>query len=336
MRDWKYKGKIISTDELYTDYHTKDTAHGFSAKLTSKIKNHSIVGGIDYDNGVVHLTDSVWGADNRARTSRWAVYLNDTIDLGKLAITPGIRFDHDNTINDFISPSLGLTYAIQKNTILRASVARGFNSPPSLWSEDTIPYGFKGNPDLRPEKVWSYQLGVETGALKYVWLKVSAFRHDIENAVVNKEIVADPDFFYTYANGDRLRRQGLEAEIRTLPFYHCVLSAGATYLRIKDLAEDKTVRDYPNRSFDLSLKYDDEKSLKALLTGHYVWWDSTNQGNYRGMLVDFNIMKRIFKQEDREASLFFTAHNIFDAEHHVSSYYRYPDRWLEAGIRFKF
>ena len=163
MRDWKYTGEVISIDWEYTDFHTRDTAHGLSARLDTTIRNHSIVAGMDYENGVVHMTDSVWGAQNRARTSRWAVYFNDTIDLGKLTITPGLRFDHDNIINDFVSPSLGLVYLVFDQTILRASVARGFSSPSSLLAEDTIPYGYKGNTDLRPEKILAHR--------EVVWVK---------------------------------------------------------------------------------------------------------------------------------------------------------------------
>ena len=59
-------------------------------------------------------------------------------------------------------------------------------------------------------------------------------------------------------------------------------------------------------------------------------------GKYDSFLVDFNIIKKFYKKANRESEVFATVHNIFDAAHHTSVSYRYPDRWMEAGIRFKF
>jgi|GEM_PF-5647970 len=187
----------------------------------------------------------------------------------------------------------------------------------------------------RRPKILSYQAGVETGALKYFWLKVSAFRHDVSDAIV-QEFITDPIFIYTLANKDNVRRQGFEAEIKTLPFYNFTFSAGAYYTWINNLSDDDIVRDYPKYSYSAGIRYDDEKTLKALLTGRYVWWDSVREGNYSGAVIDLSIMKKIYRQNDREAEIFLTAHNLFDVEQHLSSPYRYADRWIEAGLRYRF
>lgn len=337
MRDWKYNSETISTASRSTDYHSKDNDYGFSAKITSNPKGHALVAGVDYDKGVVHIYNPVFDISDENKIRKRALYVNDTIALGKFSVTPGVRYDNEKLIGDFISPSLGLTYDLYEKTLLRAYAARGFSSPPSPWAKDTIPYGYKGNPELKPEKVWSCQLGIETGVLKYLWLKTSAFRHEIRDAInLNKEIVDDPVYTNTAVNEGKARRQGLEAEIKTLPFYHLTLSAGATYIRNKNRITGETIHDSPKYSYDAGIKYDDEKSWKALLTGHYTWWDSIRAGKYDSFLVDFNIIKKFYKQAHRESELFATVHNIFDAAHQTSISYRYPDRWMEAGIRFKF
>ncbi|MEK6582397.1 MAG: TonB-dependent receptor, partial [Nitrospirota bacterium] len=290
-----------------------------------------------YDKGVVHTYDSIIDLNRNSNIRKRAVYVNDTIALGKFSVTPGLRYDNEDLIGDFISPSLGFTYDLYEKTLLRAYAARGFSSPPSPWGTDNIVYGYKGNPNLEPEKVWSYQLGFETGVLKYLWLKTSAFRHEIRDAInENKEIVDDPVYTSTAVNEGKTRRQGLEAEIKTLPFYHFTLSAGATYIQNKNRITGETIRNSPKYSYDAGIKYDDEKSWKALLTGHYTWWNSMRAGKYDSFLVDFNIIKKFYKKANRESEVFATVHNIFDAAHHTSVSYRYPDRWMEAGIRFKF
>ena len=131
------------------------------------------------------------------------------------------------TNGDFTSPSLGATYMLTKKTILRATVARGFNIPALA---DTFQSGGGGfaNPDLKVEKVMSYQIGAETGELKYVWIKVSLFRHDLKDVLAG--IDSDGDGFEDKTvNQGRQRRQGFETEIRTMPIYNTTLSAGTTY-----------------------------------------------------------------------------------------------------------
>ena len=337
MRDWKYNGETISLASLYTSYHSRDNNYGSSAKVTANLPGHALVAGVDYDSGVVHIEDPVWEISQSSKIRRFAGYVNDTITLGKFSITPGVRYDNDNMVGDFVSPSLGITYELYKNTLLRASVARGFSSPPSPWATDTIPYGYKGNPDLKPEKVWSYQLGMETGALKYFWLKTAVFRHDISNVInENVEIVGDPVYVYTAANEGKARRQGIEVEIRTLPVFHFTLSAGATFIEARNVTTDEMLRDVPKYTYDIGIKYDDEKSLKALLSAHYIWWNSIRAGKYDSFVFDFNASKRIYREKKRETEIFFTVHNIFDGEQHVNSIYLNPDRWIEAGVRYKF
>ncbi len=90
---------------------------------------------------------------------------------------------------------MGITYEISDNTLLRAFVARGFSIPILSASVDNEISLFKGNPELKAEKVWSYQFGVETGVLKYFWLKISAFRHDISDVIVDDILSEDPDAF---------------------------------------------------------------------------------------------------------------------------------------------
>ena len=88
--------------------------------------------------------------------------MNDTLTLGSLAMTPGIRYDQMRPVGDFISPSLGAAWSLNEQTILRAYAARGY-SLPLLFSNTT------------QEKVDTIQGGVETTQIPYLWLKTTLF-----------------------------------------------------------------------------------------------------------------------------------------------------------------
>jgi vitamin B12 transporter len=271
---WDKYANLLSTGDKLCGYNYDDRKYGASAKLTWKYKKHNIVAGSDYDDGTLRSNGI---ANGKQGLQKWAIYTNDTIIWDKLSITPGIRYDNTDINGDFTSPSLGVTYNLSDNTVLRAYIARGF-SIPSLFSTFGDNVDYRCNPDLEVEKVWSYQLGAETGALKYLWLKVSAFRHDIKDAIVDEIISEDPVLF-TKVNKGKERRQGMEIEMKTIPVHNATLIAGATFIHTRDMNTGETVRNVPRYTYDIALKYDDEKSFKALFKGHYIWWNADSSYN---------------------------------------------------------
>ena len=313
-----YSTQISSMGEVFKEKpEFKDRTVGGSIKLTYTHGVHSIVAGSDYDTGTYKSTEN---SGFKERLRQLAFFVNDTISLGKLAITPGLRYDIQDPFDDFVSPSLGITYQLFNNTLLRGYIARGFHNPGLE--------NFSRNPDIDIEKVWSYQIGAETTALKYLWLKVALFRNDIK----------DPVDAINIENGGKQRRQGFEIEFKTVPFYHFTLYGGAMFVDTEDITTDETVRDVPRYTYDLGVKYDDEKSFKALLTGHYIWWNSSEfmGGKYNSFVFDMSAAKSIFKQGSRSLEIFFAGHNIFNATQRRDSLFPNPQRWIEGGIRYKF
>jgi vitamin B12 transporter len=333
-----YKWSDYSMKDLLADSemlgNLDDRKQGASAKLDFKQGIQDIVFGADYDfnhtKGIVP-----YGVDEDIA----AAYANDTISLGKLVIIPGLRFDSvdvkDTSLKeDAFSPSLGVTYAVGKETILRGVVAHGFNIPAVADIVYDSPF-FISNPDLKLEKVWSYQVGAETGALKYLWLKIAGFRHDIKDAITEKDF---DDGTWTYVNTAKARRQGVEAALKTVSFYGFSLRAAAAYSRTKDLATGEIIRAFPEYTYDVGLQYDDKKSFRALLQGRYSWWDNNtpdSTAKYNSFIFDFNAIKTVYKGQSYTVDAFITAHNIFDGSEYVDSSYKNANRWIEGGIRVK-
>ncbi len=322
------------TFEAFTNYtpvnNNKDDNYGASAKVTWNHDVHSAVAGFDYDNE--RLASSAIGSV--VRYSKWAIYANDTISLGKFGVTPGIRYDYTGIAGYFLSPSLGATYQVVDNAILRAYVARGFSSiEPNLTRADFG--GFIHNPDLSPEEVWSFQLGGEAGISKYLWLKVAAFRHEIRDA---EQFIDLPNGFFTAVNAARQRRQGFEVSMKTTPIYNFSLSAGTTVINTKDLDTGEDVKAVPTNTYDVALKYDDRKSFKALLQGHYIWWnmDDSNNAKYNAVIWDLNMIKKLRTEGKSTWDIFFTAHNLFNGSQYWQEFYKNARRWIEAGVRLNF
>jgi len=319
----------VGTISFFTD----DRRYGGSAKLVWKSESNTVVLGSDYNNGTEKADILLDGKQN---LTRWAIFANDTITIGDFAVTPGARYEHTNTNGDFLSPSLGATYMLAKKTILRVTVARGFNIP-ALGDTFGSGSGVYPNPNLEVEKVMSYQVGAETGELKYVWVKISLFRHDLKDVLAS--IDSDGDGFVDKTvNQGRQRRQGFEAEIRTLPLYNTTFSAGTTYISAKDRDTNEVLLAIPQYTYDIGLSYDDNKSLRAQLKGRYVWWNTGDDHNskYSNFNLDLNIIKTIYKHKDQKLEAFMTAHNLLNANQYMVDWYRNAGRWAEVGVRYKF
>lgn len=307
-----------------------DTNYGGSAKLTWRGSASTLNLGVDYDNGELETRTASTGEKRNLDLGKWAFFVNDTLVVEKLSISPGLRYDHTSTNGDFTSPSLGATYLLGDKTILRAGVARGFNIPPLMFT-----YGggffYSPNPDLKVEKVWSYQAGVETSFFEYFLLKTTVFRHDITDAIISEQ---QSDGTLKKVNKEEIRRQGFDVELETMPLYNLSLTGGYNFQDVRNLSTDEIVKNVPEYTLDIGLKYDDKKSIRGLLTGHYIWWnaDASYGGKYSSFIWDFNLSKQIFKK----AEIFFTAHNISNGSQYLTEIYKNPSRYFEVGVRYKF
>ncbi len=327
-----YYENTVSTDDRIFDGDSSFDKYGFSGNLTWKTGIHTVVVGSDVLNG--KWKDSTQPGEE-FNQRKYAVFVNDTISFGALSITPGVRYDHSNLGGDIVSPSLGVTYLVSKDFLLRALVSRGFHDPtiPSFFDSP----GFIGNPGLKPEKVWSYQLGAEANIANVLSTKLTLFLHDIDDIIIQKDL---GDGLLTVENAGKEKTIGGELEVTTKKYRGFSLKAGAHYESVKldNFSDERTFDNTRRYGFNTSLSYDEGKGLKAVFKGHYLWWDLPSfwVAKYNGFVADFNIIKDVVKTNGFSLEAFFTAHNIFDASSYDNNQTMNPRRWVEAGIRGRF
>ena len=330
---------------LYLDTTFDEETTGGSGKLVWTHGAHTAVLGMDIDHGRLDQMINAgpllqsWGVPEISTThpdiDLWAVYFNDTIVIDRWSVTPGIRYDYNSITGPFVSPSLGFTYRLGQDSIVRASAARGFTIPPLSWTSGGGLF-LDPNPSLEPEKVWSYQAGVESAAARYLWVKATIFRHELEDALVLEPFGGGaPAFNDLVINNGKIRRQGLELEAETVPLYNLSLLAGFAYVDLRPSNEAGSGEIY---SYNIGFRYDNRKSFRAQLFGHYVWWDydAALKASYDDFIWDLNLNKKIRTNPKTATELFLTAHNIFNGSQYAFGDSKNPDRWVEAGIRVTF
>jgi vitamin B12 transporter len=334
-----------SAGTLFLKSAFDEATTGGSAQLIWKKATHTTVLGVELKHGELDQTIDSGGVlqeigaleqlHTNPTVENTAVYLNDTIVIDRFSITPGIRYDNNSITDAFISPSLGLAYKLGEETILRGSVARGFTAPPLSWTSGG---GFflNPNPSLSNEKAWSYQVGLESAALRYVWIKTSFFRHDVED-VFNRQLYAAgaPSYNDLVVNGGSSRRQGFEFEVETIPLWHLMLRTGFGYVNLDPADAAGGTNIYTS---NIGITYDHPRIIRAELFGHHVCWDAQNSpdSKYDDFIWDLNLAKHLPVRERISAELFFTAHNLFNGAQFLAVDNPNPDRWVEAGLKIKF
>ena len=81
-----------------------------------------------------------------------AVYLLDQQTLGKFMLSAGLRLDNHSVYGLEWIPQAGLSFRPEPNTTLKLSASKGFRAP----NMRELYMYMSANPDLLPEKAWSY------------------------------------------------------------------------------------------------------------------------------------------------------------------------------------
>jgi vitamin B12 transporter len=329
---------VLSSRNTESPYKYKydDQTAGGNATIAWSNQYHTAVLGFDFDYGELGQTEK-YSVPNFSRTiktdpdiKKWALYANDTIIIKDLSITPGVRYDYNSLTGSFLSPSIGATCQIGKESILRGSVARGFTVPPLPYVSGGSLY-YEQNKSLDSEEIWSYQGGFETAAPKYFWIKATYFFHNL-----HEELNLDQTRGL-FINRGKTRRQGIEIEVQTIPFYNFTCFAGFSYAHINASEEFGSPNIY---TYDFSIKYDDKKTFYAELFGHYTWWNIEDRASvdshYNTFIWDLDITKKLDCKTKVSSEIFFTARNIFNGSQYVQRDRVNPRRWVEAGLRIHF
>lgn len=182
--------------------------------------------------------------DNRESTL-WGAGAQDDVKLGSFVATAGVRYDRHSEFGSAWSPRATLAWlstdALWK---LRVSAGRAFRAP----TVGELYYPFFGNPDLKPERSSSYEVGVE----RYFAggrAEISLFWNDLTNLIA-------PDFLTSQnVNLGRARTRGVEADWQVRLDSRLDADVSYTYLDAQDLVKDAPLTRRPKHRGSVSLAW---------------------------------------------------------------------------------
>lgn len=306
--------RVLDSETGFGKESGDETSLGTTAKLIWRQRRHSMVIGADFDHGRISIDDP----NALSRTiDKWGLFINDTLTLGPFSLSPGFRYDRTNFKGDYTSASLGATWKLTEHTLLRGYVGKGYSFPSVIFN-------------FAKEHVLAYQAGFETSELYFIFLKTTFFHNRTTDATSS----------ITGASEKQVK-QGVEVEVRTLPFYNTSLFAGYNFVDARSRESGAEIPGVARQTWNLGLYYDDQNSFRGALTGHYIRWISSTDfnilpGKYKAFIWDINLNKKVFAKGDYSAEVFFTGHNIFNSSQYQDGAFPNSRRWFEGGIRLRF
>jgi outer membrane receptor protein involved in Fe transport len=136
----------------------------------------------------------------------WGVFAQETIRWKRITLIPSGRYDHNSQAGDSSNPRVSLMEDATDWLRFSGSTARSFRAPTIDDLFYVSPF-FNGNPDLRPEKAWTYDAGVELHDSS-VSVRATYFRANVTDLIQVK-----PATYDTVINVGRARRQGMEIQL---------------------------------------------------------------------------------------------------------------------------
>lgn len=226
--------RITAHGALFTDQYLLDQRG--AATLDDLTQTSEQLGQIDaqYDRlfGIQHLvtfgleglyqrlesTRLDGGAGTRGRAAAFVQDEWSPFDDGSLTIVPGARVDADSQFGVYATPRLAVRYAPVESVVLRGNAGRGFKAPSFrdqllVFENPTAGYVVRGNPDLEPEKSWSFGLGAQVRPADGLRGGVDLFHNEVDDLITplsNGRTGAGAPELYSYVNIDRARTQGVE------------------------------------------------------------------------------------------------------------------------------
>lgn len=277
--------------------------------------------------GVHNITENGTTKSSSEKTlSSYAAYLQDEIEYGKWFIVPAIRYDHHSAYGSHTSPKIGVTYNATDHFRIKANYGDGFKAPSvsQLYYDLAMQMGpgnwvhLTGNPNLKPEKSKSWDLGVEAefgkgyGSLTY-------FDNDVDNLIASIPKGKDSKGYnlYRYENINKARIKGLENTLGyrfndTLEF-----KVTSTLLDAKDTSAGKDLTQRARLSQIYQLIYDDHKDTgwSAVLWNQLDYkfvtgkaWEGGESVKKSYSLTNFSLTRKV----NKDTRFYGSVQNIFD------------------------
>ena len=288
--------------------------------------NHVLTGGVEAYREEID-TSATYDETSRDLTAIFGQY---SLEYEALRFDGGVRYDHNSQFGDVATYNLGASYEILPDLVLRSSYGTGFRAP----TFNDLYYPESGNPDLKPERSRSYELGLNWRMSSGTSLDMAFYDTRLRQGISWRE--DEQTHLWLPVNVDRAHITGFEA---TLSHRFNERWGVKGMVDIKRPIDADTGNDLPYRErFKAAAEVNFTPIEKLDLTARMIYGGSrySDAGNSKKLgdyvTADFVALYSI----DEQSQLKFSVENIFDKDYQTSAGYIAPGRTITLGLTRNF
>lgn len=258
----QYSRQEFDNLDWFVEADHKRWIHGADLQHTfSPLESHAVTWGGEIQHRRLDSTEN-----GRQNLSRGAFFAQDEVSIyGPLRARLAARYDYHQGFDDQINPALTVTWLITSSASLFASLKRAYRAPTFndlFWPQarydydfdEQYDYGESGNPDIKPERAISAQVGTR-GRMGPLRGDLCLFHRRVENLIQWDNVDDNYSFGYWMpVNTDRARIQGLESHLEGDIFPNLQGSLAYTYLDARDRKTDHLLPYQPHHQLSAHLR----------------------------------------------------------------------------------
>lgn len=272
------------------------------------------------------------GSFDRSVNNR-ALYINNKLLLlsGDVTLNAGLRYDDHETFGGKTTYRVGAIYNVKPVALrVRASYGTGFRAPTlnELFYSDA--WGSSGNPNLKPERSSSWEIGVEKDILKdRATVSVTYFDQMYKDLIQWVEVAP---WTYSPMNVAEAEVRGVEANAKLKLTDSMNIKAGYTHLDTQNKTSGLKLERRPGDKFNLAMGFS-HKDLSLTADFIYVGGRFDDASNTR-KLAPYNLVNLSGSYVvTKNLSIFARADNVFNKDYEEASGYGTPGFSMYGGIK---
>ncbi|MDD2688805.1 MAG: TonB-dependent receptor [Candidatus Omnitrophica bacterium] len=320
-------GSVFDT-AFSKDIHTTQV-RGYDLQFNKRLLNNYLaICGFSY---ITNLNDSTSSAKHKYTVR--AAYLENQLDLFRdLKMSLGVRVDDYSNFGLQPSPSFSLLYKFNENNKLRTSINRNFRAPTFndlYWPDQGW---VKGNPDLKPERGSTAEIGYETNLNKYLSSSLTYYRSNYSQLINWGEEAG----VWMPKNIGAAVIQGVELENKIYLPAHFEIDIGYTYLLAKDKKTHKFLVYQPQDKVDAVVRYNGINGLVVELKGQFTGKRFADPNNLIKVKQFFLLGLNLSKKFKNGLTYYASIDNMLARKYQVINEYPMPRFSITSGIKFDF
>jgi outer membrane receptor protein involved in Fe transport len=274
---YDYDGHYPYVGVLNVDRSRGRRAGGELRLLSTAIEGHKLLGGVEYQKDLNQLQrnyDRGVAGDyihTNQRPDKYGVFVQDEYALrDDLLLNLGVRYDHYSAFGGTTNPRVALIYHPSPGNGVKLIYGSAYRAPNAyeMFYGDEVLADYKPNPDLRPEKIYTYEAVFEKSFASAWHGTLSVFHYDVDRLITQ---IDEGGGDLRFVNGEDMHTSGAELSADRSWSNGARLKGSVSYQDARDKLEDRWLVNSPRLlgklALSLPLGYGWQSGMELQYTG---------------------------------------------------------------------